>query len=622
MNFYTLDFESYYNSKDGYTLRKMTPIEYCLDPRFECIGCSVTNEQNVSMWLTADQLKSFLVGVRAKGPVAFISHNALFDMTILAIHFGFVPNLMVDTLGMARARLRRVLRNLSLENIAQYLNLGAKGNTIKKVDGMSGAAIIAAGLMDEFADYAIQDGKLCFAIFKHFIREGYPTEELQTMDAVLRMTVQPVFKLDINVLTAHAHNVASQKAALLAAVGMTNRDDLMSNDRFAVALQTLGVDPPMKVSPSDPNKMIYAFAKTDTDFTDLEEEHPDPRVQALVAARLGVKSTIEETRTQRLINISRLVWPDGSQGWMPFPLKYAGAHTLRLSGEWKLNMQNLPRGGELRNALICPPGYIIVCADASQIEARIVACFSRQLDLMAQFAAGEDVYSTFASIAFGFPVNKKDHPDERFMGKTAVLGLGFGLGWLKFQNDIKVKSGLQLGKQIVLTDAEAKSIVDKYRGTYSKVPGMWKTLQNMLPLMTNPTCDIALGPIRFQYNRIRLPDGMFLYYEGLHWDVATKGWRFFYGGEKKYIYGGKMMENIIQALARIITMGAARRATPRIGYNLALQVHDELGYVIPENLVDITKQILLEEMVIPPEWMPDLPLAADAGSGVRYGEAK
>ena len=123
-------------------------------------------------------------------------------------------------------------------------------------------------------------------------------------------------------------------------------------------------------------KQIPAFAKTDQFMADLQE-HPDPDVQALAAARLGLRSTIEETRSQRLLSIALLPWPNGKK-MLPVPLRYAAAHTHRLGGDWKINLQNLPsgRGGaktKLRKALRAGPGEKVIVIDLSQIECRITA---------------------------------------------------------------------------------------------------------------------------------------------------------------------------------------------------------------------------------------------------------
>jgi len=609
-----LDFETYYDSE--YSLRKMTPVEYIMDARFEVIGCAVKEGENPPFWLTHDELKLYLD--RLPERVTIISHNALFDMCILSWVYDYVPTIMIDTLGMARAWMGHKLRSLALASIATYLKLGVKGDTVYKVQGMNLAAIKAAGFYDAYAEYSCTDAELCWKIYRHFVNEGFPVSEVAVMDTVLRCAVKPAFVLDQTALAEHLHHTIARKADLLARTGMENRDDLMSNDRFAEALRRLGCEPPTKISMTT-GKETYAFAKTDQAFMDLEE-HEDADVQALVAARLGIKSTIEETRTQRLINISRITWPGNKPaGLLPMALRYSGAHTHRLSGDWKLNMQNLPRGGKIRAAIKAPEGHSVVAVDASQIEARIAAWFCGATNMTDAFANKEDVYSSFASRVFGYEVNKKTHPVERFIGKTAVLGLQYGLGWSKFQKTVAMQSKAQVGQEVVLSDTEAAKVIETYRTTYHPIPKMWSKLNNLIPRMTSDIYE-EVGPVIFLKNQIKLPSGLFLNYHELQNKEGQ--WWFTYGGKPKYLYGGKMLENIVQALARICVMDAAVRVRKRIGMQLHLQVHDELVYVVPNEMAETVKQVVYEEMCRRPQWGLDIPLDAEGDIGPSYGDAK
>lgn len=613
-----LDFETYYDAE--YSLRKMTPVEYIMDPRFEVIGCAVI-EDGMSLGFMSDvELRSYLAGLPPD--VVVVSHNALFDMCIVAWVYGYVPRLMADTMGMARAMLGHRLRSLSLDSITSFLGIGVKGKTVHKVSGMRLADIKAAGFFDEYADYSCMDATLCLRLYEHFIREGFPPHELIVMDTVLRCAVMPRFQLSQTLLHEHLHATLQGKEELLARCGLVSREDLMSNDRFASALQMLGVDPPMKISPTT-GKETYAFAKTDHAFIELEE-HADPQVQALVAARLGIKSTIEETRTQRLISIGNLAWGNGVQGLLPIPLRYSGAHTHRLSGDWKLNMQNLPSRGNnrIRSAIKAPPGHSVLAVDSSQIEARIAAWLCGVDEMVSAFAAEEDVYSSFATDVFGYPISKKTHPVERFVGKTGILGLQYGLGWNKFQGTVAMQSKAQLGQEVLLSDQEAAKVVETYRRRYYQIPRMWNMLGGLIPRMTGELRH-ELGPVVFEKQRVILPSGLGLHYHNLRNEGGQ--WWFDYGGKPKYLYGGKLLENITQALARICVMDAAVRIRKRLQaedapFWLNLQVHDELVYVVPDNWMEWAEYLVMEEMCRRPAWAPDLPLAAEAGVGVSFGD--
>lgn len=626
-----LDFETFYD--DEYSLRKMTPVEYVLDPRFEVTGCAVQEGlDGAPYWLDGDLLPRFFVELDPKVTM-LVTHNALFDMCIVSWHYGFNPRMMCCTLSVARACLGHVLRRLSLASVSKHLGLPDKGDTIMHVKGMNLAAIKAAGLYHDYVNYALGDVRNCAGIFKALVSSGqFPATELVIMDMVLRCGIEPKFKLDSNALAEHLGEVQVKKQHLLAKamlLGADGKSNLMSNERFAELLRKAGVEPPKKISPVT-GKYTYAFAKSDAAFLDLQE-HEDPAVQILVSARLGHKSTLEETRTERFLKIANLRWPaavthpdnNPQLGLMPVPLRFSGAHTHRLSGDWKLNLQNMPRGGKLRRALTAPPGHTIMAIDSSQIEARGVAALSGQQDLIDDFASGRDVYLNFASYVFNKPLTKAENKTERFVGKQAILGLGYGLGATKFRARLKTDSKNQTGTAIELTEDQAQMIVTSYRSKYHRVPATWKLLNYTgIPALRSGS-NWMFGPCVFEKESILLPSGLRLFYYGLEQNPSGEWW-FRYGGEKKKLYGGKLLENITQALARIIVMDAGRRIRKRTGFSFSLQAHDELVFVVPDEAVESMRVVMLEEMLRRPDWAPQWPVAADDGvkTGQSYGECK
>lgn len=300
----------------------------------------------------------------------------------------------------------------------------------------------------------------------------------------------------------------------------------------------------------------------------------------------------------------------------------ANGRIVHNSGDWKLNLQNLPtRGGSnaLRRALTAPPGYSVFAVDASQIEARIVAWICGQTDLVAAFDRGDDVYSMFASEVFGYPVNKKQHPAERFVGKTGILGLGYGVGWPKFQTTVKLQSKAQTGQTIELSDEQATGVVRTYRSKYSMIPLTWRLLAEGILVLAGNRGTFRLGPCVFSKGEITGPNGLKLFYTDLK--QIDNEWLFTFAGKPKRIYGGALLENIVQFLARIVVMDAGLRIRKRI-MRFNLQVHDELVYVVKTELLAALREIALEEMARRPFWAPDLPLASEAGHGQNYGEAK
>lgn len=617
-----LDFESFYCTKTGYSLRKMDNPSYICDPRFEATMVAVKEGSNPAYPVDGPDIPRFLKDLGDPEDITLYGHNLMFDAAIASWRYGWRAGLNICTLASARQLLAHKLRSLALASVAKYLGLPDKGKFLAQVDGYTRQMIIEAGLWNEYTSYACVDIELAYGILQWALPQ-LPSKEIVIADSVLRMATEPMLTLDVGALQAHLDEVRAKKEEQLVfamVAGVQSKADLMSNDKFAEVLTALGVDPPMKISLVT-GKPSYAFAKTDDGMRELEE-HDDPLVQAVVAARLGHKTTLEETRTARLINIAGLNFPAFGAGLFPVPLKVSGAHTHRLSGDWKLNAQNFKRGGKIRRAITAPDGYAIVAGDESQIEARMSAVFSGQWDLVEQFANKLDPYSIMGTKIFGYPVSKATFA-ERFIGKQCVLAGMYGVGPPKFAGQIRAKARDE-GITLALTTEQAEPIIYTYRRETAQITQMRSTLQGMIPMMTNPDCNVQLGPIVFQYNRILLPSGHFLYYEGLGFDGVGE-WTFKYQERYKRLYGGKLLENIIQALARIVVMEVLLRLRKRlkeIGARCVLQCHDELVLCVPLQYVDYAKKILEEELTRPIEWMPQLPLACEVGSGPNYAEAK
>lgn len=385
MKIITLDFETYYSRQ--FSLTKLTTEEYVRSPDFEVIGVSVQVGSDEPVWFsgTRKETKEFLESFDFGSNLA-LAHNAMFDAAILSWHFDIHPKGWLDTLSMGRA-LHGTEVGGSLAVLAKHYELGVKGDEVLNALGKRRADFTPTELA-RYGEYCKNDVALTWSLFAA-MSETFPKLELRLIDLTIRMFSEPLLQLDNKMLTNHLRQVQESKDALMGVLivkGVTS-DYLMSNPKFAVLLQAYGVEPPMKMSPTT-GKETYAFSKTDEEFKALLE-HENPEVQALVATRLGIKSTLEETRTQRFIGISE-------RGPMPVPLRYYAAHTGRWGGDDKLNLQNLPRGGALKYAIIPPAGYVMLDSDSSQIEARTLAWLAGQNDLVEAFEKGEDVYKIMA----------------------------------------------------------------------------------------------------------------------------------------------------------------------------------------------------------------------------------
>jgi DNA polymerase len=600
MKLYVLDGESYFDGE--YSLERFDPASYILDERFELIGIAVKEPGIARYWVEGPDAGAFFAGLDPDD-VATMSHNAPFDNSVWALRYSFVPRLMVDTLGVSHAVLS--LEDNSLASVAEHLGLGVKGKEIEGAIGMHLADLKAnPDFYRAYVDYALNDVTLCEGIFDKLVLTGrFPHEELFIQDLVLRCAVTPTLRVNVPMLQHHLEELRKNKQSLLNECGC-DRAALMSNKQFCSALTSLGITVETKISTT--GRVIPALAKDD-DFMVSLTEHEDPKVRILANARLAYKSTIEESRSEKFISVASLPWPNG-QPMLPMPLRYAGAKTHRLSGDWSMNLQNLVRDttkSKLRKSLIPPSEYKIITADSSQIEARLVARLSGQTDLVEMFRDGVDVYADFASSVFGQPVTKKEQPDHRFIGKTGMLSLGYGCGWKRFHRKT-ITQARQYGIVLegLFDEWIAKVTVNTYRRRFRRIPAIWRKLDG-LPrriLMDIYAQELELGPVTIMPRRIRLPNGLFLRYDN----------------PDEKLWGGKLLENICQALARVIIMQAARRIARR-GHRFVLQVHDELVFCVPKDQVEEAKAIITEEMERPPAWMPDLPLAAEVKVGDDYG---
>jgi len=609
-NFIFVDAETYYD-KEECTLKKISVPEYIFHPRFQVhLLAAYDIKWDAPKIILPHEIKDFLAQYPAD-KTACCSFNALFDLSILAWKYGWVAGRMVDALGMTRALRTYDRYNLGavLEKLFGY---NSKGDVIHKVAGMTPQMIKNAGLWGEYCTYAMNDVRSNHNIYFKLLPE-FPVEERQIMDLVLRAAIVPKLRLDTELLQTHLDELRRYKARLLQDCGY-EKAALMSAIQFQNALENLGVEIVTKPGARGP---IPAFAKTDQFMQDLLEYDQAPSedinqaVQTLAMARLSFKSTLEETRAERFIKIAQLPWSN-HEPMLPIALRYGGAHTHRLSGEWGMNPQNLPRDktkSKLRRALVAPAGHLLVTADLSQIEARLVAVLCRQEALVEAFRRGEDVYASFASVVFGRNINKVSNPHERFIGKTGILGLGYGCGADRFyQMVLSQARQYQIELGALFDRRVAESTVNIYRSLFPRIPANWRLLDQHLAQVINSHNQIqerAWGPVAIKSGKVILPNGMTL--------------RYTLNDDK--IYGAKLMENIIQALARIVIMQAALRLANR-GYRFVLQAHDELVFVVPKDEVEEAKQIILEEMLRPPPWLPELPLAAEIGVGINYGETK
>ena len=600
-----LDFETYYDRE--YSLSKITTEHYIRDPKFQTIGVAIKVNNGETRWYPRPQVEEALKSIVWSQSLV-VAQNTMFDGAILKWHYGVDPKAWVDIMGMSRA-LYPHEKSHSLKSQAERAGVGQKGDEVIAALGKRYEDFTPEELA-RYGAYCINDVNLTHTLFTRYM-ETFSLRELRLIDLTLRMFIDPVLELDREHLQDHLLSVKAQKEALLSKLSTEDKSRLMSNPQLAEMLRERGVEPPTKISPTT-GKETYAFAKTDEAFKDLLE-HENLEVQAIVAARLGVKSTLEETRTERFIDMSY-------RGKFPIPLRYYGAHSGRWSGQDSVNLQNLPsrgsQAGKIKKAIKAPPGYIIIDCDSSQIEARTLAWLAGQQDLLDAFENKQDVYRIMASHIYGVAPDQIT-PAQRFIGKSTVLGCGYGVGHKKLQIFLKTGAGVEVD------EAEAKRIVETYRRTYARIPELWKKADTSLAMLAAqmPFAVDVHGIVQVVPGvGLTLPSGLHIQYPNLRQEVKDGNARWVYDsrGLTVDVYGGKCVENFTQAIARCIVAEQMLRISRR--YKVVLTVHDAVACVAPEAEREEAIRYVEECMSWRPIWAPTLPLACESGWGASYGD--
>ena len=615
----TIDFETYYDSKYSLRAKVYNTSSYIMDPQFQihCCAIKIGTKKSKCYWGREAVEKALKAIDWTKHDL--LAHNNFFDGAIAKWHLGIKPRRRFCTVQMTRG-LHSDMSKASLDAICKFYGIGGKISGLEDVKGTRTEDIPkdkAARLME----YCNNDNEKCFEVFKKQIAV-YPEREIQLIDITLSMFCDPVFQLDV-ARAEKSLNYEMNERLKFIAISRHDEKTLTSTPKFVAALEALGVKAPQKISKRT-GQVSYALSETDEEFIALQE-HEDIRVVRLVQGRLAAKSTMMETRAWRMLQAQEMC------SSLPVLLNYYGAKTGRWSGGNKMNFQNLPTStkdfpmaGELRKAILAPPGHVLIAPDSSQIEARTVAWVSGHEELLERFRNKEDVYKWMAGLIYGIDPSEVDDA-RRFIGKISVLGLGYGMGAKRFQTTLAL--GV-MGPPVQMSMTECSRIVKMYRKINQAIVEFWRECENVLEAMTRGESG-SFGPggiLQYEGTSIWLPNGMGLHYPGLRalWNPNTnqiQGFKYKSNGADKHIYGGLLCENIVQALAGVIireemvevdNLYAKTKLKKGEIAKIATMTHDEIVSVIPERLGQKLLDANLKIMKTPPAWAPDLPINAEA----------
>lgn len=645
MHLLVLDFETFWSQT--HSLSKMSPIEYVMHPETEIISCSAqVNDSEPVTVFGEDEVRRMLVDMDVEHALAVAHNMAMFDSMVLAWRLKLNPRMWGCTLSMARPVHGRSI-GLSLDVLDRHY--GGAGKDSRALVQTKGRHLrdFTPQEIEDMRLYNADDTRKCRRLFGH-LRPLTSNREMWTIDSNIRMLVEDQFVLDTPLLQAAlAREQAKKRKTLLTLaehlgidtsegedfVAQQVKDELMSAPKFAKMLGELGVPVPTKKSPTNPAKEIPALAKGDAEFTVLLDSDNEV-VAAAAAARLEMKSTLLESRLQAFLATGA-----ARAGRLPIPAKYYGAHTGRDSGDL-YNALNLPRIGRdkddkiipkltnaLRLSIRAPKGKVIIVADCSGIEMRINHTLWRVPYSTAMWEQDReaDIYKTTAAKYYGLDEAQIAKPQRQF-GKVMQLACGYQCGPPKFKEFAWTQFKLELD------DATAADGVYGWRRLHPEIAdpnhGGWAKCQQALEyiLAGREWAVDPWGLVHTCAEGLRLPDGRLIRYDHLRQSVNDKTgyveWKYGHGRHTNFIYGGKMDENIVQALGRIVLMDNVFEFWKRTGLRTQLRVYDEAVYVVDEGVAADLLQELLSIMRTPPAWWPQLMVWSEGDMAQSYGLAK
>lgn len=414
-----IDFETYFDSQ--VSLKKLPTLAYIRHPSFKVHGAAVKIGTDAAQWFPEPALTE-LFDRLDWSHMRVISHNSLFDLTVLHERYGVTPGERVDTLGLCRALLPRDLE-FGLDNIGPILGLEGKKGGGQALQAIKGVVDPTQEQLDALGEYAVVDAEITYGLYQK-LYPHLPEREKAFMNLILRASTQGVFEVDDEAM--HCFNEATQEIIdhryeTMHQIGLdpdieAQRKRITSRDQFAKLLQEHGIEPPTKVS-SRTGKETWAFSRTDPAFIDLRA---DQIAGPFVEARLAWASNTAISRIRSLKEIGSR-WPYT----IPVQLNPSGARTHRLSGGGGINTQNLNargRGSGLRRGFRVRNGYVVIVYDLSKIELVLNFWLANDPGLES-IRQGGDPYREQAAAQYGVPASQIGKEDlRRQLGKAIELG--------------------------------------------------------------------------------------------------------------------------------------------------------------------------------------------------------
>lgn len=657
MNTIAVDFETFYFKKLGYSVRQMIPEQYCRHELFDPYLVSVSDGKQAWAGSPKEFNWSSLHGQRV------LSHNARFDSAVFEEmqRRGWIPAHIKPAEWHCTANLTAYLANRrSLDQAVEYLfKTKISKQAREDANGKHWAEMDQKGMLE----YATHDAQWCWLLWDKFSGQ-WPEMERRLSELTINQGKRGV-RIDTGLLDTfiiQLHECRSNIERVLpwiAGCQDPEYDDIPDK-------------------PTSTKAVAYECRKANIPHPPVKGEDPEgwelwaathspahPWITQLSAWR----SVNKQLRRFELMK-ERLLPGD----ILPFSLKYFGGHTGRWSGDGRINVQNELKDTLLINEFglmetdtkrlaaayggyfgsrqwpswvryaidprwvyIPRSGKKMIVSDLSQIEPRVLAWLTGDTEFLRLVAQGQSPYEAFARSKSGWTggVLKKEDPKKYALSKASVLGLGYQCGWEKFITMAQMLAGVDLTEN----DPEFVEEWDDCLGDYKQVSGRGSFSKKVVtdfresnPLLCDPdsglwaTLDNGFRSSVGDRFVMALPSGRQMRYDEVRrsckivQDPKTKKPLKKYevtanvGGRRFPYYGGKLAENITQAIARDVFGWQLLNMHDR-GWRNLFGVHDE---AVEEVAQDVTEKDVEQEMSRCPDWLPGCPIAAEAHEVAHY----
>lgn len=665
MSHVSVDFETFFSKRLKYSVRTLIAEEYCRHELFECYLISVSNGERAWAGNLADFNWDSINGK------VWVSHNRYFDNSVFneLKRRNIVPAHIAPSVWHCTSNLATYICNRrALQDAIEYLY---------KVKVDKGYRVVANDKhwpqdfneqeRKQVIDAGASDAHWCWKLWNDYSPQ-WPEWEQKLSNITIDQGMRGV-QIDEDLLNQYilqSHEMRSNCEKVIPWIAGSDDEEDYEWDEFekegkrkptstkCIAEQCRRVN-----IPCAPVK-----SKDAEGYEEWEREYAPahPWIRAV-----GDWRSVNKLYASFLV-MKRRIRPDGT---MPFALKYFGAHTGRWAGDAKINFQNMRKApvfckldgfvesddiltskaidyfddnGKYPDwvkyaidfrALIKPrPGYKMIACDLSQIEPRVLAWLGKNWALLEKIKSGMSVYEAFARTQMNYqgpPFSKAfKRTDEYKLIKIQVLQLGYQAGWEKFIVTALKESGLDLTKddpeftetedingQVKKTSGYgqfAQKVVKTFREQNPKITGLWEALDAGFRM--------SLG----QRFTMRLPSGRVMRYDDVKCQtkitahketgkpVKKTEFTAEVGGKRKPFYGGKLVENITQAVARDVFATQIVRLAEKGHLNL-FSCHDE---AVLECKPEVTAAEIEAEMSYCPEWLEPAPIAAEGKELEHY----